>query len=89
MDPGISLVHAFHPSHGLERRKAYIHVVQKSGYNPGNAKGEKLRVGAQTEGPIIELREGDGSFLFVGKDAELKVENAGEGAVEFLLFDME
>lgn len=89
LDPGISLVHTFHPSLSPERRKAYIHVVQKSGYNPGYAKGVGLRVGAQVEGPIIELREGDGSYLLVGKDAELKVENAGEGAVEFLLFDME
>lgn len=82
-------MHAFHPSRNPEGRKAYIHVVQKSGYNPGNAKGVRLRVGAQIEGPIIELREGDGSYMFVGKDAELKVENAGEDAVEFLLFDME
>ncbi|KAG1817144.1 RmlC-like cupin domain-containing protein [Suillus subaureus] len=89
MDPGISFVHAFHPSRSPEGRKAYIHVVQKSGYNPGNAKGVKLRVGAQIEGPIVELREGDGLYLFVGKDAGLKVENAGEDAVEFLLFDME
>ncbi|KIK49048.1 hypothetical protein CY34DRAFT_797428 [Suillus luteus UH-Slu-Lm8-n1] len=89
VDPGVSLVHAFHPGNGVERRRAYIHVVQKSGYNPGNAKGETLRIGAQPEGPMIELREGDGSYLFVGKDAELKVENTGEGVVEFLLFDME
>lgn len=89
VDPGVSLVHAFHPSPSVERRRAYIHVVQKSGYNPGNAKGETLRIGAQAEGPMIELREGDGSYLSVGKDAELKVENVGEGVVEFLLFDME
>ncbi|KAG2144522.1 RmlC-like cupin domain-containing protein [Suillus clintonianus] len=89
MDPGTSLVHAFHPSRSPERRKAYIHVVQKSGYNPGNAAGARLRVGAHIEGPIIELREGDGSYLLVGKNAELKVENAGVGEVEFLLFDME
>jgi hypothetical protein len=89
MDPGISFVHEFHPSRSPEGRKAYIHVVQKSGYNPRNAGGAKLRVGAQIEGPIIELREGDGSYLFVGKDAVLKVENAGEDTVEFLLFDME
>ncbi|KAG0696007.1 RmlC-like cupin domain-containing protein [Suillus ampliporus] len=89
MDPGISLTHAFHPIRSTERRRAYIHVIQKSGYNPGNARGVRLRVGAQVEGPIIELKEGDGSYLLVGKDAELKVENAGEGAAEFLLFDME
>ncbi|KAG1738932.1 RmlC-like cupin domain-containing protein [Suillus paluster] len=89
VDPGVSLTHKFHPTHSTDTRKAYIHVVQSSGYNPGNARGVKLRVGAQNEGPVIELREGDGSYLLVGKDTELKVENAGEGVVEFLLFDME
>jgi hypothetical protein len=38
---------------------------------------------------MIELREGDGAYLLVEEDAELKVENAGESEAEFLLFDME
>jgi hypothetical protein len=89
MDPGVSITHAFHPRRSTGLRKAYIHLVQKSGYNPGKPSGARLRVGAQAQGPMIELREGDGAYLLVGEDAELKVENAGESEAEFLLFDME
>lgn len=89
MDPGVSITHMFHPSQSTDLRKSYIHVVQKSGYNPGKASGAMLRIGSQVEGSTIELREGDGAYLLVGKDAELKVENAGEDVAEILLFDME
>ncbi|OAX38543.1 RmlC-like cupin [Rhizopogon vinicolor AM-OR11-026] len=89
VDPGISIAHAFRPSRSPDSRKAYIHVVQRSGYNPGKASGARLRVGAKSEGPIIELREEDGVYLLVDEDAELKVENAGEVEAEFLLFDVE
>jgi len=89
VDPGVSIAHAFHPSRSPDLRKAYIHIVQRSGYNTGKASGARLRVGAKSEGPIIELREGDGAYLLVDKDAELKVENAGEVEAEFLLFDVE
>lgn len=88
MDPGVSITHVFHPRLSTDLRKAYIHLVQKSGYNLGKPSGARLRVGAQADGPIIELREGDGAYLIVGNDAELKVENAGDGEAEFLLFDM-
>ena len=89
VQPGVSIAHGFHPTSSPDLRKAYIHVIQKSGYNPGQPSGAMLRVGAQVNGPMIELREGDGAYLLVGKEAELKVENAGECEAEFLLFDME
>ncbi|KIJ65224.1 hypothetical protein HYDPIDRAFT_175234 [Hydnomerulius pinastri MD-312] len=85
--PGISLVHV--PVGNGQQKKGYIHVVQKSGHNPGKAGGATLRVGSQADGPQVELREGDGAYLSYEIGAELRVENDGQGVAEVLLFDLE
>ncbi|KAF9219946.1 RmlC-like cupin [Gyrodon lividus] len=85
--PGISLVHA--PVGNSPRKKGYIHVIQKSGYNPAQAGGATLRVGSQADGPQIELREGDGAYLAYEPGAELRIENDDQGVAEVLLFDLE
>lgn len=85
--PGVSLVHA--PVGNGETKKGYIHVIQKSGYNPGPATGVTLKIGAQADGPQIELREGDGAYLAYEPGAELRLENDGQGIAEVLLFDLE
>lgn len=87
INPGVSLVHV--PVGNSGTKKGYIHVIQKSGYNPGPAKGVTLRIGAQADGPQVELREGDGAYLSYEPGAELRLENDGQGIAEVLLFDLE
>lgn len=69
-------------------RKAYVHVIQTSGYNPGPATGAVVKVQGE-KGVEVELREGDGAYVHGESGAELKVENVGEGVAEVLLFDLE
>lgn len=86
--PGVSLVHA--PlGNSQTKKKGYIHVIQKSGYNPGPARGVTLRIGSQADGPQVELQEGDGAYLAYEPGAELRLENDGQGIAEVLLFDLE
>ncbi|KIJ11122.1 hypothetical protein PAXINDRAFT_171917 [Paxillus involutus ATCC 200175] len=85
--PGISLVHA--PVGNSQKKKGYIHVIQKSGYNVAQGGGITLRIGSQSDGPQIELREGDGAYLVYEPGAELRVENDSRGVAEVLLFDLE
>jgi len=87
--PGISLVHVPVETGGARKKKGYIHVIQKSGYNPGPARGVTLRIGSQAGGPQVELREGDGAYLAYEPGAELRLENDGQGIAEVLLFDLE
>lgn len=87
MYPGVSLVHT--PFGNGRIKKGYIHVIQKSGYNTGPAKGITLRIGSQANGPQVELREGDGAYLAYEPGAELRLENDGQGIAEVLLFDLE
>lgn len=87
IDPGVSLSHA--PAGNSQKKKGYIHVIQKSGYNPAQAGGATLRVGSQADGPQIALREGDGAYLAYQPGAELRIENNGQGIAEVLLFDLE
>ena len=84
--PGVSLVHT--PAGNSRTKKGYIHVIQRSGYNTGPAKGATLKIGSQVDGPKVELREGDGAYLAYEPGAELRVENGGEGVAEVLLFDL-
>ncbi|KZT25159.1 RmlC-like cupin [Neolentinus lepideus HHB14362 ss-1] len=67
--------------------KAYIHVIQKSGYNPGPAKGGKVTVSA--DGQEVVLSEGDGAYISSEVGKELKIENVGDRVVEFVLFDVD
>ncbi|KAK7036201.1 Pirin domain-containing protein [Favolaschia claudopus] len=70
-------------------RKAFVQVVQRSGYNSGPAKGAAVRVVEGSGGEHI-LREGDAAYVELdGGGAELEVANAGEIPAEVLLFDME
>jgi redox-sensitive bicupin YhaK (pirin superfamily) len=82
--PGVSLVHG-----NGRAKKGYIHVIQKSGYNPGPGNGVTLRIGSQADGPQVELREGDGAYLTYEPGAELRLENDSQGIAEVLLFDLE
>jgi hypothetical protein len=68
-------------------RKAYIHVIQTSGYNPSEAAGASVKVTG--EGATLELKEGDGAYLYGDAGTELKVENTGDRIAEVLLFDVE
>ncbi|KAG6331015.1 hypothetical protein ID866_8076, partial [Astraeus odoratus] len=93
IDPGVSLVHT---PIGKEQgeKKGYIHVIQKSGYNPGTPSGATIRVGSsKSDGDDsakhVELREGDGAYLSYPKGADLEVSNVGEGTAEVVLFDLE
>lgn len=69
------------------QRKAYIHVVQTSGYNPTAANGASIRISG--DGEELTLKEGDGAFIHGEAEKELKVENIGDSTAEILLFDVE
>ncbi|KAI8985615.1 RmlC-like cupin [Trametes punicea] len=87
LSPGKSLSHAFFKSSGAQR-KGYVHVVQTSGYNPGEATGAHVRVLGSEGGPV-ELREGDGAYIMAAPGEEVTVENVGDKVAELLLFDMD
>lgn len=72
----------------MEGVKAYIHVVQTSGYNVGKATGSKVKIGSgDTE---LTLGEGDGAYIFVGDSGKsLEVQNVGDTVAEVVLFDIE
>ena len=82
ISPGTSL------SQTMTGKKGYIHVIQRSGYNPGPASGAsvKVSVGEQSE---QTLSEGDGAYIFIGDEQDVVVENVGEEVAEVLLFDIE
>jgi hypothetical protein len=88
LSPSTALSHRIAPGNS----KAYVHVVQTSGYNVGEATGATVRVtsGEDTEGGVV-LKEGDGLYVHVekGKEAEIKVSNEGGTVAEVLLFDVE
>lgn len=85
ISPSSTVTHTFSlPVEGKEERKAYIHVIQTSGYNTGRAQGAKVRLNGG-----LELGEGDGAFVSAKETDKLEVENVGEGSVEIVLFEME
>lgn len=86
LSPSVSLVHTL-PESATGQRKAYIHVVQTSGYNHLSAKGASARISG--DGAELELKEGDGAFVVGEAGKELKVENTGDRVAEILLFDVE
>ena len=69
------------------QRKAYVHVVQTSGYNPDAANGASVRVAGG--GAELVLREGDGAYILGTAGEQLSVENVGDSIAEVLLFDIE
>jgi hypothetical protein len=86
LSPSSVLSHQIVPGNS----KAYIHVVQTSGYNVSEATGATIRItGDGAEGVV--LREGDGLYVHVekGEKPEIKLSNEGETVAEVLLFDLE
>ena len=76
-------------SRPLEGKKAYVHVIQTSGYNERQATGASIKFSTKG-GDEVELREGDGAYVDVKKKgAVLEVENVGDRAAELLVFDLE
>ena len=85
ISPGTTLKHTL-PS-APAQRKAYIHVVQTSGYNPGKANGAQLKLSGG--GESLVLREGDGAYIMGDAGATLEVNNDGDRVAEVILFDLE
>jgi len=86
LSPSKALSHKF-PSGDSTSRKAYIHVIQTSGYNAKRATGATVKVGEN--GTEVELKEGDGAYIYGEAGKELKVENVGDKTAEVLLFDLD
>ncbi|TFK25134.1 pirin domain-containing protein [Coprinopsis marcescibilis] len=83
LSPGQSL------SRLLSGKKAYVHVVQTSGYNGGEAKGASVRFSGNA-GSELELREGDGAYIKVNtQGAVMEVANTGDRKAEVLVFDLD
>lgn len=78
LSPGASV------SHKLSGSQGYVHLIQTSGYNKGEAMGAMATVGTQS------LREGDGAHILASPETgELLVSNAGDIDAELVLFDIE
>lgn len=92
LDPGIMVTHSLAGPMQMwdqtRRRKGYVHVVQRAGYNPGESAGGTLRISPKG-GVGAELHEGDGAYLMYEKDAVLELANVGDSVVEVLVFDLE
>ncbi|KZO97006.1 pirin domain-containing protein [Calocera viscosa TUFC12733] len=86
LSPQSSLGYTLPPLEGQKLRKAYVHLVQMSGYNPGPGTGAHVRVSG--EGAIAEIREGDAVYIEAPAGEEIKLENVGELTAELLLFDV-
>ena len=66
------------------QRKAYVHVIQTSGYNTGKATGSRVLLNGG-----LELAEGDGAFAIGEEDQPIEIKNVGESTAEVLLFDLD
>lgn len=86
LSPSTTLTHKFPAA--PKQRKAYVHVVQTSGYNPGKAAGAQVRV-CGAKGQELVMREGDGAYILADAGAVLEVRNEGDRVAEVILFDME
>ncbi|KAH9072245.1 RmlC-like cupin domain-containing protein [Lactarius deliciosus] len=86
LSPGRSLSHELSP----QSSKAYVHVVQTSGYNPSTPSGNTIRVYAPGTKDAT-LREGDGLYITstTGAGTTVSVENTGESIAELLLFELD
>lgn len=83
LSPGKSLSHEL----SATSSKAYVHVVQTSGYNPSTPSGNTVRVSAPGTQDAI-LREGDGLYITSPSQTTVSVENTGESVAELLLFEL-
>jgi redox-sensitive bicupin YhaK (pirin superfamily) len=87
--PKTELTHTFPKNKSSSKsRKAYIHVVQTSGYNTGPSSGATILVSGEG-GVETMLREGDGAYIMGEVGKAMKIENMGEKNAEVLLFDLE
>jgi hypothetical protein len=68
-------------------RKAYLQVVQTSGFNKGPARGAHVRV--EIGNQSVEMKEGDGAFVHAAPKEELRMTNLGNCEAEVLLFDVD
>lgn len=88
LTPGATVTHRL-GAKPLPGRKAYIHVIQTSGYNagPGNTNGAAVRINGG-----VQLQEGDGAFVTstgAGEGDAIEFESVGSMPAEFLVFDIE
>lgn len=85
LSPGKTVTHTFpQPAEGQPARKAYIHLIQTSGYNAKEATGATVKLNGG-----LELREGDGSFAAAAEGEKIQIENTGDRDAEVLVFDLE
>jgi len=87
ISPSAVVTHIFHDSQ-TKNRKGYLQVVQTSGYNTKTATGAHIKI-TDEDGQSLELREGDGVYIFAESLKKLTVENVGDRVSEVLLFDLE
>ncbi|KAJ8468283.1 hypothetical protein ONZ45_g17298 [Pleurotus djamor] len=104
LSPSKSLRHTFlnpssHSTH--RRRRGYVHVVQTSGYQPGDGNLSSGGAVVKLTDPLapdssdpestgsVTLREGDGVYILGESGSELVIENVGAKVGEVLLFDLE
>lgn len=85
LSPGKSVTHnLLRSTNSLQRRKAYIHVIQTSGYNKGKATGNLVKLNGD-----LFLSEGDGAFAQGSDGQSITIENVGDGDAEVLVFDLD
>lgn len=85
LSPSSTVAHAFPaPAKGESLRKAYVHVVQTSGYNAKTSKGATVKINGG-----LELKEGDGAFAMGKSGDKLEIENIGDVPAELIVFDIE
>ena len=65
-----------------------MHVIQKSGYNPGKASGARIKL-SSPNGSALELQEGDGAYIMGDAGLTFDVQNLGDCIAEVILFDIE
>jgi len=84
ISPSTTLSHTVSAPGQSPKRRAYIHVIQTSGYNTGKATGATVQVNGG-----LELAEGDGVFAIAGEGEKIEIKNVGDKVAEVLLFDLE
>ena len=85
ISPSTTLSHTL-PEDGGQPRKAYVHVIQTSGYNTGKASGARVKLSV-AGGDSIEAAEGDGVYIMGDAGTTFDVQNVGDRVAEVLLFD--
>ena len=85
LSKGASVTHKLrHSDISPGQRKAYVHVIQTSGYNTGKAKGNRVLLNSG-----LELAEGDGAFAIGEGGQPIEIKNVGDNTAEVLLFDLD